>query len=438
MIKYFMPLAKKHKDYTMKNFRRFILAIILVLAVVISSATATAFAAEITTTPSGYTSAEQVVYKTTSGKIHNWGARGEDATFLSTYAESFYTGSYAYEELSSLAGGTSTSNAYKSELYTTLKQLMTSKHTHQTTYGDTRYQYQYTDCVANNNSQISSFYSGSMFTSTWDSGATWNREHTWPASKSLSGRPGNSDDGEGADIMMLRPTLKSENGSRGNKAYGESSSFHNPGESVHGDVARIALYVYTRWGNTTYMWGSGGVIESLDVLLKWMEEDPVDTWEMGRNDAVQSITGTRNVFVDYPELAFTLFGEDAPTTMTTPSGNAANSTTPDEPDTPDTPDEPDTPDTPDEPDTPDTPDEPDTPDTPDEDCTHQYGTWIVVKAPTSTEDGIKKHTCKLCGHVEEVPMPSFNSQSGCKSSMAASLGGAIFLSAVVLAFKKRR
>ena len=59
------------------------------------------------------------------------------------------------------------------------------------------------------------------------------------------------------------------------------------------------------------------------ALLAWMEEDPVDTWEMGRNDAVQSITGTRNVFVDYPEYAWLLFGREIPSDMTTPSGEAA-------------------------------------------------------------------------------------------------------------------
>ena len=92
--------------------------------------------------------------------------------------------------------------------------------------------------------------------------------------------------------------------------------------NLHGDVARIMLYVYVRWGNTGMMWGSSGVIESRDVLLAWMEEDPVDTWELGRNDSVQSITGTRNVFVDYPELAFLMFGEEIPDDMPTPSGKA--------------------------------------------------------------------------------------------------------------------
>ena len=70
------------------------------------------------------------------------------------------------------------------------------------------------------------------------------------------------------------------------------------------------------------MWGTSGVMESKSVLLEWVEEDPVDTWELGRNDSVESITGTRNVFVDYPELAFVLFGEEIPN-MTTPSGKAA-------------------------------------------------------------------------------------------------------------------
>jgi hypothetical protein len=72
------------------------------------------------------------------------------------------------------------------------------------------------------------------------------------------------------------------------------------------------------------MWGSSGVMENVDVLLKWMEEDPVDTWELGRNDSVEAITGTRNVFVDYPELAFLMFNREVPKSMTTPSGKAAS------------------------------------------------------------------------------------------------------------------
>ncbi|MBQ7331614.1 MAG: endonuclease [Oscillospiraceae bacterium] len=300
-------------------FKRYLsvgLALLLVLSVAFSGSAAPAAESTIAT---GYTRAEDVVYYQSGNYIANWGAREEECVFLSMYAASFYSGENTYAAFSQMDGESGQTSSPNSELYNALQDFMVSKHTHQTTYGDTRYQYKYTDCVRNNTAKFSSFYSGVMHSSTWDQGNTWNREHTWPASKSLSGRPSNGEDGEGADIIMLRPTLKAENGSRSNDAFGESSGFYEPDDSIKGDCARITLYVYTRWGNSQYMWGSSGVIENLSVLLKWMEEDPVDTWEMGRNDAVQAITGTRNVFVDYPELAWHLFGQTLPQYMTTPS-----------------------------------------------------------------------------------------------------------------------
>ena len=257
-----------------------------------------------------------------SNVIKNWGSRGTTATFLSPNAEAFYTDT-TYAELAALSGATSTSAVPSSELYLKLKAFMTENHDRETSYNDTRDLYAFTDCQNSDSSSISSFYSGVAIGPAWDGGSTWNREHTWPNSKGLNGNDEN-------DIMMLRPTASSENSSRGNTAYGESSGYYDPNDvsggtyNLHGDVARIMLYVYVRWGNTSNMWGSGGVMENLDVLLAWMEEDPVDTWEMGRNDSVESITGTRNVFVDYPELAFLLFGQAVPE-MTTPSGNAAGS-----------------------------------------------------------------------------------------------------------------
>ena len=263
------------------------------------------------------------VYASNGKYIYNWGTRGTTATFLSPNAEDFYEdNNTSYAELSSYSGGTGKSDAPKSDLYRELKELMTSNHSYITSYNATRDLFVYTDCQ-NGGGKISSFYSGKSIGPSWDSGSTWNREHTWPNSKGLGGNDEN-------DLMMLRPTSTSENGARGNKAYGQSSGYYNPNmESggkydLRGDVARIFLYVYVRWGNTSYAWGSSGVMESLEVLLEWMEADPVDTWELGRNDSVESITGTRNVFVDYPELAFILFGAEIPADMTTPSGEAGN------------------------------------------------------------------------------------------------------------------
>jgi len=266
--------------------------------------------------------AATVTYYYGSGNvIKNWGIRGETATFLSQNAEAFYSGGNTYEYFFQLDGSSNRSQVPYSDLYEALQDLMSSKHKHITSYNETKSLYQYTDCQGSGltSNKISSFYSGKAIGPSWD--GTWNREHTWPNSK-----------GEGSaenDIMMLRPTSTSENSSRGNKAYGKSSGYYNPNSEsgakydLRGDVARIMLYVYVRWGNTSNMWGSSGVMESVDVLLEWMESDPVDTWELGRNDSVESITGTRNVFVDYPELAFLLFDAQIPADMPTPSGKAA-------------------------------------------------------------------------------------------------------------------
>ena len=373
--------------------------------------------------PTGYTKASDVEYVKSGGYVVNWGAREEDCEFLSTYAESFYTGNNTYASLSQKKGGTSKSNAPQSNLYAALKTLMKNAHKKETTYNGTRDLYKYTDCVNSNYSNISSFYSGKKLNGAWDSAATWNREHTWPNSKGLGGNDEN-------DIMMLRPTWVDENTKRGNTAYGKSGSYYNPNAegggkvNLHGDCARICLYVYVRWGNTNYMWGTGGVMESLDVLLEWMEEDPVDTWEMGRNDAVQSITGTRNVFVDYPEFAWLLFGKNIPDNMSTPSGNAnngqggagggnsshehswgawtvvTNATTTQEgsqkrvcacgeeewktiPKLEDSGSSSDGNSSGDE-------------------HEHNYSDWIMIKEPTETEDGEKRRTCLSCGDTEIV------------------------------------
>ena len=263
--------------------------------------------------------------------IYNWGTRGEVATSLSDKAKAFYTGSYTFANLSNVSGGTSQSNAPSSALYTQLKALMTSKHSYQNSYSANNDLLKYTDCQ-NGGGKISSFYSGKEIGPNWGEGS-WNKEHTWPNSKGLGGK-------DEDDIMMIRPTATSENTSRGNKAYGKSSGYYDPNSesngkyNLRGDCARIFLYVYTRWGNTNgngeyATWGSRGVMESLEVLLEWMEEDPVDTWEMGRNDAVEKITGTRNAFVDYPEYAFLLFGKAVPANYSTPS--QSNGVTPPKP-----------------------------------------------------------------------------------------------------------
>ena len=256
---------------------------------------------------------------------YNWGTRGtvaDEDDFTRSTAEEWYAArGTSYEELSQLLGSATSSAVPTSEMYRELRSLMSGAATKTTSYESIKTLCQYTDCQ-NGGGAISSFYSGTSVGPTWD--GSWNREHTWPNSKG-----DNNGSGEN-DIFMLRPTSYAENSSRGNEAYGEGGSYYHPNDEsggkydLRGDVVRIIMFVYVRWqsisSGTGVLYGTDGVIENRDVMLKWMEEDPVDTWELGRNDACQSITGTRNVFVDYPELGFLLFGADIPGNYQSPSG----------------------------------------------------------------------------------------------------------------------
>ena len=260
--------------------------------------------------------------------IKNWGTREEIATFLSPNAEAFYEDT-TYEELASLNGSSNLTVVNTSALYAALYKLMSGAHTTKNSYEESKNLFQYTDCQDNGNvdsGKISTFYSGILAGPEWDSGATFTREHTWPDSMGGSADTTASARTNETDMMMLRPIPQSENSGRSNTPYGESNGYYHPNRGsydVRGDAARTILYVYVRWGNeqSAVLENIWNVFESKEILLSWIEEDPVDTWEMGRNDSVESITGTRNVFVDYPELAFKLFNETVPQ-MTTPSGNA--------------------------------------------------------------------------------------------------------------------
>ena len=313
---------KKHfTEVEMKTRNIKILALILAIVVIISSLPIFVYAAQ----PTSYS------------KNSNSGTRDEICTSLSgTSASSYYTGSYTYANLITLSS---------SSLKTSLNTLMKSTHKYISSYDDCHYKADMTDCEGGNGKVTLIYTSYQATMSQWNG---WNREHVWP--QSLGG--GNTSGG-GADLHHIRPSDKGVNSSRGNKKYGNAGSgasekygsdpavgvlggtynntYFEPLDNVKGDVARICLYVYVRWGSE---WGADSITEvfqSVDVLLEWCEMDPVDTWEMGRNEVVQNIQGNRNVFIDYPELAWQLYDREVPEGMITPSGAALNGEVPDIP-----------------------------------------------------------------------------------------------------------
>ena len=299
-----------------KNFKR-LFSLLLIVAVIASLLTFSTSAA----------SSEPAKYS----KEYNSGQRGVVCTTLSgTSAASYYSGTYTYEKLSELSA---------SSLKSSLRALMKDTHKYISSYNDCHYKANQTDCENENGKDNKLLLLYTSYTATQSQWNGWNREHVWP--QSLGG--GNTSGG-GADLHHIRPSDAGVNSSRGNKKYGEAganastkygsnpatgylggtynSTYFEPNDDVKGDVARICLYVLVRWGSD---WGADSITEvfqSVDVLLEWCEMDPVDTWEMGRNEVIQDIQGNRNVFIDYPEYAWILYDREVPSDMVTPSGMA--------------------------------------------------------------------------------------------------------------------
>ena len=153
----------------------------------------------------------------------------------------------------------------------------------------------------------------------------WNREHTYP--KSL-GNPNLGSTGPGADAHHLRPSDVGYNGNRGNLKFvdgsGNSGSVSGgwfPGDEWKGDIARMMMYMYIRYGNQCLpsVVGVGSSNSTpdamIDLFLKWNAEDPVSDFERQRNtyhDSNQTYAqGNRNPFIDNAYLATRIWGGDA-------------------------------------------------------------------------------------------------------------------------------
>ena len=197
-------------------------------------------------------------------------------------------------------------------------------------YNSLRNAYVGVDRDLNTPGNIIGYYDGRSMNGTWDGGATYNREHTWPQSKGA-----NKSIPMGHDMQSVRPTNASINSARGNDAYGESGSYYDPNEiainnanyrpenlgSYRGDAARVILYDYIVYGeaggykNKHYngnaqllsKLGYSGVFESIPILIKWHMQDPPSLTEMVRNDGAQDYQGNRNPVIDFPELALQIF-----------------------------------------------------------------------------------------------------------------------------------
>lgn len=219
--------------------------------------------------------------------------------------------------------------ALKNELAT----LITNTHTNNLTYSQIWEALKIVDEDPNNNSNVVLLY-GWPNTTTGSQARTrsktlnggnsgdWNREHTYP--KSL-GQPNLGESGPGADAHHLRPTDVQWNNNRGNKKFAQGSgnsgtvgAYWYPGDEWKGDVARMMMYMYVRYG-TQCLPSNVGVGSTantpdgmIDLFLDWNAEDPVSAIEIMRNNYLASngtyAQGNRNPFIDNPYLATKIWG----------------------------------------------------------------------------------------------------------------------------------
>lgn len=176
------------------------------------------------------------------------------------------------------------------------------------TYGEARYMLDETDADPTNSSNIILVYLGTSISGVWDAGDTWNREHVWPQSF-LNASAENSDVNMASDLQNLKPSDPSTNSSRGNKFYGNitNAQTYEPRDEVKGDIARILFYMDIMYEELSLVYKNEGVTDiyemgNLEVLLAWHEFDPVDDFEMNRNDLIEDLQGNRNPFIDHPEF----------------------------------------------------------------------------------------------------------------------------------------
>jgi len=181
-----------------------------------------------------------------------------------------------------------------------------------------------TDQDPNNTANVIELYTGRSIAKSNNGGSLgqWNREHVWAQSRGGF----TTSAGPGTDLHHLRAEDVTVNGTRANKDFDNGGSAvsgctdcwtdadsFEPRDAVKGDVARMLLYMAVRYSGddgfhdlemSTVVGSAVPRLGDLDVLLQWNAGDPVDAFEMRRNDRIHAQwQGNRNPFIDHPEWA---------------------------------------------------------------------------------------------------------------------------------------
>ena len=142
----------------------------------------------------------------------------------------------------------------------------------------------------------------------------------YPADGEANGRKNNN------PIGIVDQTIAFDNGVT---KVGKSTSYRadslitvwEPADQWKGDFARTYFYMATAYQHMTSEWTTSDGLLTIDpsswqtmrpwvsqLMLDWAAQDPVDSIEIRRNEAIYEIQGNRNPYVDWPELADYVWG----------------------------------------------------------------------------------------------------------------------------------
>lgn len=182
-----------------------------------------------------------------------------------------------------------------------------------------------------------------------------NREHSFPKSWW-----GSTKDEKYSDIFHLYPTDGYVNNQRSNYPFGvcangtrlpDANGAHalgkkgtctyegysgivfEPDDIYKGDFARTYFYMATCYNHQIANWNSDMLAGNdypvfttwaLNMLLEWNRLDPVSEKEIKRNDAAYVLQDNRNPFIDHPELAEYIWGNQMGNNWTSTASSAPN------------------------------------------------------------------------------------------------------------------
>ncbi|MEC4117081.1 endonuclease [Myroides phaeus] len=188
--------------------------------------------------------------------------------------------------------------------------------------------------------KLRSFPKKERYTNEYERHKKWEREHVFAKSRAMPVLiainnkyhiPQNIQEIAGHDAHNLRPINGEWNYIRSNKKFAEGSGNSGPvadgwfpGEEWKGDVARMMMYMYVRYGeqcipnrigvgNTIINPQTGERDGMISIFMKWNAEDPVSETERRRNEyhgdpSNYYSQGNRNPFIDNPHLANLIWG----------------------------------------------------------------------------------------------------------------------------------